>query len=123
MEQAKILKSQGKLRYQLDDDLFVAEERGDELTYFINHSCDPNVWMKDAFTLIARRPIKAGEELTVDYVLFTADEAYIAKWVCACHKKKCRTQVTGRDWRIKDLQISYKDHFTPMINRRIARNI
>ncbi|HET6794807.1 MAG TPA: DUF952 domain-containing protein [Acidimicrobiales bacterium] len=34
-----------------------------------NHSCPGNVWMVDELTLAARRPIAAGEEITVDYAL------------------------------------------------------
>jgi hypothetical protein len=32
----------------------------------MNHSCDPTVWLADAVTLVARRPLAAGEELTVN---------------------------------------------------------
>src|ERR671918_1916810 len=37
---------------------------------FLNHSCDPNVWMADEVTLIARRADAAGEELIAGYPLF-----------------------------------------------------
>ncbi|MBA3492113.1 MAG: SET domain-containing protein [Rubrobacteraceae bacterium] len=30
----------------------------------VNHSCDPNLWMADEATVVARRDIGAGEELT-----------------------------------------------------------
>src|SRR5690348_7120381 len=30
----------------------------------LNHSCDPNGWLADEVTLIARRDIAAGEEIT-----------------------------------------------------------
>jgi len=40
-----------------------------------NHSCDPNLWMRDEITVEARRDIRAGEELTADYALYT-----IAGW-------------------------------------------
>jgi uncharacterized protein len=33
----------------------------------LNHSCDSNLWMADEVTLVARRDIAEGEELTVDY--------------------------------------------------------
>lgn len=59
---------------QIDDNLYTVEERGDDPTYFMNHSCDPNVWLKDEVTLIARRDIKPKEELTIDYALAEADE-------------------------------------------------
>lgn len=34
-----------------------------------NHSCDSNLWMRDAFTVCARRDIAEGEELTLDEAL------------------------------------------------------
>lgn len=37
---------------------------------FGNHSCDPNMWLADdGATLVARRDIHAGEELTSDYAM------------------------------------------------------
>ena len=35
----------------------------------INHACDPNTWL-DGLDLVARRDIRPGEELTVDYATF-----------------------------------------------------
>ncbi|MBM2812246.1 MAG: nuclear protein, partial [Chloroflexi bacterium] len=56
------------------------DDRGD----FINHSCDPNVWMADAVTQTARRSIDAGEELTTDYATIEADETDVKPWECRC---------------------------------------
>jgi hypothetical protein len=33
----------------------------------IHHSCDSNVWLRDAVTMVAARAIASGEELTLDY--------------------------------------------------------
>ena len=121
-EEAMKAKNQdGKVVMQLDEDLFTVEDRGDDLTYFINHSCDPNVWMKNAFTLIARRDIQPGEELTADYILWEADENYVAKWDCNCGSPLCRKKITGKDWRLPELQERYKNHFTPFLNKRIEK--
>ena len=39
-----------------------------------NHSCEPNVWYSGyEQTVVARRDIKRGEELTVDYCTLLAD--------------------------------------------------
>ena len=46
----------------------------DDLADFMNHSCDPNVWMQDEVTLVARRDIQLGEELTADYAMWKDDE-------------------------------------------------
>jgi hypothetical protein len=109
----------GKLVMQWDDDLFSIEDRGEDDAYFINHSCEPNIWMSDAITLIARRSISAGEELTADYALWEAREDYVSSWDCYCGAKNCRGKVRGTDWKLLALQISYAGHFSPLLNKRI----
>ena len=112
-------RKQGKLVMQWDEDLYSCEDRGDEDGYFINHSCDPNIWLLDAYTLVARRDIKKGEELTADYAMWEADEDYVSQWECKCDSPFCRGRVTGKDWQEPDLQQRYKGHFSPLINKRI----
>lgn len=85
----------------------------------MNHSCDPNLWMQDAVTLTARRDINIDEELTVDYALFEADEDWSAQWDCSCGTLVCRRKITGKDWRLVDLQKRYARHFAPFILRRM----
>ena len=116
----KVQQKRNILVMQLDDDLFSIEERGDDDTYFMNHSCDPNVWMKDAITLVARRDILRGEELTADYALWEGGN-YISQWNCVCGSSLCRKRITGQDWKIPLLQKRYKAHFSPLINKRINK--
>lgn len=85
----------------------------------MNHSCDPNVWMADEVTLVARRAIEAGEEITVDYALFTTQADWALDHPCRCGSPYCRHHVTGNDWKRKDVQEKYRDHFSPFINRRV----
>ena len=82
-----------------------------------NHSCDSNLWMRDEFTLEARRDIASGEEVTVDYALQTA----IADWkmACNCGSPECRKVVRGDDWMRPELRDRYRGHFSPFLNRRI----
>ena len=94
---------------------------GEDRTDYINHCCDPNVWMSDAVTLSARRDIQPGEELTIDYCLFEGDQDYVPSWTCRCGSELCRGRFTGRDWRRADLQERYRGHFSPFINARIER--
>ena len=115
-EQARL---DGKLVMQWDDDLFSIEKRGDDQGYFINHSCDSNLWMQDAYALIAKRKIPVNEEITADYALWEADENYISGWNCKCGSEKCRGKVTGKDWQTFEVQEKYLNHFSPLINRRI----
>jgi len=96
-------------------------EEDRDLTNFINHSCDPNVWMQDEVTLISRRDIAVGEELTIDYAMFEGDEDWVPPWECHCGSRLCRGRFTGKDWRRKELQERYRDHFSPFISDRIRR--
>lgn len=104
----------------IDEDLYLADPAGLPAAedYSLNHSCDPNVWMADAFTLAARRRIEPGEELTADYAMWL----YGVDWtleVCRCGSSLCRGRVSGNDWRLPELQARYAGHFTPQINRLI----
>lgn len=82
-----------------------------------NHSCDPNLWMADDITVVARRRIEAGEEATIDYALVTVDDGWNME--CRCGSPLCRRVVTGSDWQRPELQQRYRDHFTPFISERI----
>jgi uncharacterized protein len=82
-----------------------------------NHSCDPNLWMQGARTVSARRDIAAGEELTLDYAMFTVTPEW--RMPCQCGKGLCRGIVTGNDWQLPELQQRYAGHFSPFINIRI----
>lgn len=109
---------------QIDDDVFEVfskETAGTDPTYFQNHSCDPNTWMEDEVTISARRNIQVGEELTIDYAMFEANESYVVTESCVCAAPICRKRITGGDWRLPELQKRYGNHFSPLINRRIAK--
>jgi uncharacterized protein len=84
----------------------------------LNHSCEPNLWMVDEVTFAARRDIAAGEELTVDYALFTAQPGWAME--CRCGSGLCRKRVTGNDWMLAELRDRYRGHFSPFINDRIG---
>ncbi len=86
---------------------------------FMNHSCDPNLWMKNENILVTRRKISKGEEITADYAMWTTDENWIMEEQCRCGSRFCRKKITGNDWKLEDLQKRYKGHFVPFINKRI----
>ncbi len=89
-----------------------------EDVHFGNHSCDPNVWHTDAFTLVARRDIAADEEIVLDYAT-QADNAGMS-FACTCGSAPCRGVVTGADWRRRELQERYGDHWVPVLLRHIT---
>jgi hypothetical protein len=86
---------------------------------YLNHSCDPNLWLEGTLTLVARRSISAGEELTVDYATWEIDEGWQLSGQCNCGAKMCRRRVSGRDWRIPEFQQRYKRHVLPCLIKRI----
>ena len=45
-------------------------------------------------------------------------EDFVSSWECSCGSSFCRKRVTGKDWRILELQERYKGHFLPFINKR-----
>jgi hypothetical protein len=87
----------------------------------LNHSCDSNLWMADEVTLVARRDIATGEELTVDYALFTVQPGWELDRPCRCGAPNCRGAIKGEDWRLPEVQGRYYPYFSPFINRRIDR--
>jgi uncharacterized protein len=84
----------------------------------MNHCCDANLWMCDEVTVVARRAIAAGEELTQDYALYTASPTWTLK-PCRCGTPICWHEITGNDWQPSDVQERYRDHFSPFLNERI----
>ncbi|GLZ41356.1 SET domain-containing protein-lysine N-methyltransferase [Actinokineospora sp. NBRC 105648] len=82
-----------------------------------NHSCAPNLWHADATTVVARRDIAAGEELTIDYATHTGVESW--SMVCRCAAAGCRGTITGADWRSPELRRVYGDHWSPVLLDRI----
>ena len=82
-----------------------------------NHSCDPSLWHADATTVVARRHINPGQELTIDYATHTGIETWTM--TCHCGSAICRGAVTGRDWQLPHLQRAYGHHWSPPLLDRI----
>lgn len=85
---------------------------------YLNHSCSPNLGMKDAITLISVRDIPAQSELTTDYSFWEGDPNYKLKQVCNCQSQSCRKSITGRDWTGQIKSSSYRDYYSPFLKRR-----
>ena len=98
---------------RIDELYLIANPIDEDMSYFFNHSCDPNFWWP-----YARHDIQAGEELTYDYALEMIDERYVLE-PCVCGSSLCRRRVTGNDWKLPELQRRYRGHFAPFTERRI----
>jgi hypothetical protein len=88
----------------------------------INHSCDSNLWLQDEVTIVARRAIVSGEELTLDYALTTVEPDWQLDQPCQCGTIACRHIIRGTDWQLPDVQQRYQGHFAPFINERIRKS-
>ena len=73
----------------IDDDTAIDGTVGGNATAFINHSCDPNAFIRivpgEKVAVFARRDIQPGEELTIDYRDPDHPE------VCHCGARNCRS--------------------------------
>jgi len=107
--------------YQIGENSFVGPLRDEYLciTTLQNHSCDPNTWWYDDFTLIARRDIEAGQEVTFDYGTSESEENPAMPY-CLCGSPLCRGKVTPNDYLLVDLQERYGDHFSSYLRGRIV---
>ncbi len=86
--------------------------------HYGNHSCDPNLWHAGPFDIATRRPVDAGEELTIDYATHTGAPGFSMR--CACGAPQCRGMVTSDDWRLPELQSRYAGHWMPALEERIG---
>lgn len=75
--------------FTLDDYWTIDGSVGGSGAEFINHSCDPNIHaviQRRHILYMSLRPIKKGEELTIDYRF----DKHIEKVACRCGTKVCR---------------------------------
>ena len=79
---------------RLHDDLAIDGAVGGNETSYINHSCEPNAFMRvvpgDRVAFFALRDIRPGEEITINYRDPNHPE------VCCCGADKCRSNPRPR---------------------------
>jgi uncharacterized protein len=104
----------------IEDDLYLGNPVGSGGTEdHLNHSCEPNLWMRDALTVVTRDVVEEDEELTLDYALRETDPGW-SLFPCGCGSTLCRKKITGQDWRLSELQERYGEHFTPVLQSWIS---
>jgi hypothetical protein len=111
----------GDFALQIDDGFYISPRSADEvdeMTVFINHSCDPNIGFRGQVVYVAMREIKAGEELCHDYSMERSDNYALD---CRCGSSRCRGKVTGQDWKLPELQRLYGKYFSIYLCNKIQR--
>ena len=109
----------GDLALQIEDNFYLTPTKLDEIndmSVFINHSCDPNVGFLGQIIYVAMRKIRAGEELCHDYSMERSDDYFLE---CRCGSPLCRRQVTGDDWKLPELQSRYTHCFSAYLLKKI----
>ena len=89
----------------------------DEIGVFFNHSCQPNVGIRNQITFVALRDISADEELTFDYA---TNVSFPFSFSCTCGSLDCRRIITGNDWLLPELQDRYSGHFDAVITNYLS---
>lgn len=96
--------------YQLPADPF-------EPADYINHSCEPSAGIRGQVTLVARRDLAVGDEVTFDYA--TTDSRPYDEFDCTCGAAACRGRVTGDDWRLPAVRARHRGWFSAYLARTI----
>lgn len=87
--------------------------------HYGNHSCDPNLWHVGPSDIAARRPIEAGEEVTIDYGTQSAAPGFSME--CFCATTVCRGLVTSEDWKRSNLRALNAGHWYQHSKKGFAR--
>jgi hypothetical protein len=78
---------------------------------YINHSCKPNVIITEQLHVLALAPIKANEELLLDYSTTELDPYW--KMNCNCGAAECRKVLRSFQFLPPELQMVYQSFISP----------
>jgi len=80
-------------------------------------------WFVGVWTLVARRMIGPGEEITYDYATSESSPTFRID-ACNCGTALCRGTVTHSDYLdLPELQARYGDHVLPYLHRALAARL
>ena len=94
--------------FELDSEWTIDGSARSNTARYINHSCEPNTEaeIRDGRILIhAVRPIRKGEEVTIDY-----DEEYFDEFIrpVGCKCKKCSVRPVAGTWHSQSREVSLR---------------
>jgi hypothetical protein len=103
------------MHIEASSDLAPLEMRERHPWRFLNHACDPNARVQGRL-LIARRPIRAGEQVTFDYTTTELDMA--EPFECGCGAKSCVGLVRGFAHLSREEQLARAGRLAPHVKAR-----
>jgi hypothetical protein len=92
---------------QIGEDIYLDLEN--HFGNFINHSCNPNSYVKIAVNkafLISLMTINEGDQITFDYSLTSNEEPDTWSMSCNCSQFKCRKIISGFQTLPSDKQVA-----------------
>jgi len=99
---------------QIDDNKHI--EGTEESNAFLNHSCAPNAYVDwNGVSLRALRDLKAGEEITCNYL--TTDYDLHNKFVCACGSASCYGEIKGFKYLTPQQQLKLEPFLPPFMKK------
>jgi hypothetical protein len=90
----------------IDQDIVLDLPDNSEYEAYINHSCDPNIYIDGQIVFRALRNISKDEYLCVDYGTFMITKSDPIPR-CNCGSATCRGKVTGEDYKFLTLPLSW----------------
>ena len=103
----------------VSDEVVMAGGETPEAWSIINHSCEPNAWL-EGLDCVARRPIREGEPITLDYA--TLYGAGMAEFRCECASPGCRGFIRATDHLEPWVEQRYGEHLSSYVKQARARH-
>lgn len=100
--------------WPISDEIYVMWSPNPDEWTPINHSCDPNAWLT-GLNVTARRSIRAGEEITLDYATFCNE--IMEPFTCKCGTNDCRGLIKGTDYRSDFVREKYGEHVSAYVKK------
>ena len=119
----RIVDARGLEALSADDQMHLCELHWDRFAVlappgcYLNHSCDPNA-MRSGVKVFAWKPIRASEEVTIDYRLNAFDGD---TWPCACGSGNCSGEVVGSFFALPPDRQRIYARYAPLFIRREYR--
>lgn len=84
----------------------------------INHCCDPSAWLS-GLDVLARRRIRANEEITLEYATYCGE--LMEPFACDCKTALCRREIRGEDCLKPWVTERYGDHVSDYVREKQKR--